>query len=50
MYPLEGAIHTSDRRGNMKLQRIRTALLAGADLAPHDLIETAPGPGPCIVD
>ena len=26
MQPLEGAVHTSDRRGNMKLQRMRTAL------------------------
>ena len=32
------------------VERIRAALLAGAGLARHDLIETAPGPGPCIVD
>ena len=31
------------------VDRIRAALLAEADLAPADLIETAPGPGPCIV-
>ena len=26
MQPLEGAIHTSERRGNVKLQRFRNAL------------------------
>ncbi len=31
------------------VDRIRNALLAGSGLAPGDLIETAPGPGPCIV-
>ena len=31
------------------VERIRTALLADTGLAPADLIETAPGPGPCIV-
>ena len=31
------------------VERIRAALLAEAGLAPADLIETAPGPGPCIV-
>ena len=31
------------------IDRIRGALIAGAGLAPADLIATAPGPGPCIV-
>ena len=31
------------------VERIRGALLAEAGLAPADLVETAPGPGPCIV-
>ena len=31
------------------VERVRGALLAEAGLAPADLIETAPGPGPCIV-
>ena len=33
-----------------EVDQIRAALLADAGLAPADLIETAPGPGPCIVD
>ncbi len=52
-----GAWETMDAGPQVKIaclaadvERIRTALLAKADLAPHDLIETAPGPGPCIVD
>ena len=52
-----GAWETMDAGPQVKIaclaadvERIRTALLANADLAPHDLIETAPGPGPCIVD
>ena len=32
------------------VDRVRAALLAGAGLAPADLIETAPGPGPCLLD
>lgn len=32
------------------VERIRAALLAEAGLAPADLIETAPGAGPCILD
>jgi diphosphomevalonate decarboxylase len=31
------------------VDRIRAALLADTGLDPADLIETAPGPGPCIV-
>ena len=52
-----GAWETMDAGPQVKIaclaadvERIRTALLAKADLAPHDLLETAPGPGPCIVD
>ena len=33
-----------------EVERIRMALVAGTDLGVDDLIETAPGPGPCIVD
>ena len=32
------------------VERIRAALVAGTDLAPADLIETAPGAGPCVID
>ena len=52
-----GAWETMDAGPQVKIaclandvDRIRAALLTGADLATHDLIETAPGPGPCIVD
>ena len=52
-----GAWETMDAGPQVKIaclaedvERIRSALLAEANLAPHDLIETAPGPGPCIVD
>ena len=52
-----GAWETMDAGPQVKIaclaedvERIRAALLAEANLAPHDLIETAPGPGPCIVD
>ena len=31
------------------VERIRSSLLADTGLAPADLIETAPGPGPCVV-
>ena len=51
-----GAWETMDAGPQVKIvclakdvERIRGALLAEANLAPHDLIETAPGPGPCIV-
>ncbi len=32
------------------VERVRAALLTGADPSTHDLIETAPGPGPSIID
>ena len=52
-----GAWETMDAGPQVKIaclandvERIRAALLTGADLSTHDLIVTAPGPGPCIVD
>ena len=52
-----GAWETMDAGPQVKIaclakdvERISAALLAEANLAPHDLIETAPGPGPRIVD
>ena len=52
-----GAWETMDAGPQVKIaclandvERVRAALLTGADLPAHDLIETAPGPGPCIVD
>ena len=52
-----GAWETMDAGPQVKIaclaadvERIRAALVAGTDLTPTDLIETAPGPGPCIID
>ena len=52
-----GAWETMDAGPQVKIaclandvERVRAALLTGSDLSTHDLIETAPGPGPCIVD
>lgn len=51
-----GAWETMDAGPQVKIaclepdaEKIRAALVSRAGLAPRDLIETAPGPGPCIV-